>query len=140
MVIPSQKQKQVDRDELARLINQFGDGCFEIFVSEESLTQYCIQTVNSRIVGCIKVQPTNWYQADISHLVVHPDFRRNTIGRSLLEEACDRARFADCRIVQTTVAGNNRASGQLFHSLGFKRGEQFLGLSERTLFVWSKVL
>ncbi len=140
MVIPSQKLTQVDRAELAKLINQFGDGCFEIFVSEESVAHYCIRTIESRIAGCIKVQPTNWYQADISHLVVQPEYRRIKLGLSLVEEACERARFADCRIVQTTVAHNNRGSEQLFHSLGFKRGERFLGLSERTLFVWSKVL
>lgn len=144
MGIPSQRLRekplQVDKDTLACFINEFGDLDGEVFISQESLAHYCTRIINSHVVGCTKVQPANWYQADISHVIVHPDFRRNNLGRSLLDEACERARFSECRVVQTTVARDNVRSEHLFRSLGFNPTTSFLGLSGRTLFLWSKVL
>lgn len=134
------KRQPVKRADLTNLINRFGDLHSEVLISSEAARFYCTTLREGRLVGCIKLQPVNWYQADLSHLVVHPEYRRQNIARILIAKACRRARLADCRIVQSTIRHNNTAASDLFCSSGFMPTVSFTGLSGQTLAVWSLVL
>ncbi len=140
MTIQRANKPRVNRSELAALIDQFGDLHGEVLIPSEAYRFYCGTIRDHKLVGCVKLHPINWYQADLCHLVVHRDYRRQNIGRYLIEKACRRARRAECRIVQSTICLDNTAAGDLFCSIGFVPSITFTGLSGRTLAVWSLVL
>ena len=57
-----------------------------------------------------------------AHLItidVHPDFRRQGLGRRLMEEVEARARQRQVRRTHLQVAVDNRAAQSLYESLGF---------------------
>lgn len=130
----------VTRDELSSFIDQYGDLPGEVTIGLEAVRLYCTKARHGRLIACVKIQPINWYQADLSHLVVHPAHRRRGVASELIEAACQRARAADCRLVQATICRNNVPAENLFRASGFTPSVSFVGLSGRTLLVWSTVL
>ena len=128
----------VTRDELSSFIDRYGDLPGEVTIGLGAVRLYCTKVRAGRLIACVKIQPINWYQADLSHLVVHPEYRRHGIAHSLLGIACQRARADDCRLVQATICHNNVPAENLFRASGFMSSVSFVGLSGRTLFVWSR--
>jgi ribosomal-protein-alanine N-acetyltransferase len=63
-----------------------------------------------------------WVIADERHLVnfaVHPDRRREGIGREMLAAVLDRARVEGARIVTLEVRATNEAALELYRGFGF---------------------
>ncbi len=58
-------------------------------------------------------------EVDIHNLAVHPAYRRQGIGRSLLSSAIDSAKGQGSNRVTLEVRKSNQAAQQLYHSLGF---------------------
>ena len=91
------------------------------FFLEEIRVSYAksvLAEVEGRIVGYI----IYWQlpkEVDIHNLAVHPEYRRQGIGRSLLGSAIDSAKGQDCNRVTLEVRKSNQAAQQLYYSLGF---------------------
>ena len=91
------------------------------FFLEEIRVSYAksvLAEVDGRIVGYI----IYWQlpkEVDIHNLAVHPEYRRQGIGRSLLSSAIDSAKGQDSNRVTLEVRKSNQAAQQLYHSLGF---------------------
>ncbi len=91
------------------------------FFLEEIQVSYAksvLVEVEGRIVGYI----IYWQlpkEVDIHNLAVHPEYRRQGIGRSLLSSAIDSAKGQDSNRVTLEVRKSNQAAQQLYHSLGF---------------------
>ena len=70
------------------------------------------------IVGCIRVRKVSFYQAEIMHLYVHAAYRRQGIGRKLLEAALAKARDLKLPYVQCTVRTTNHGMRMLACAAG----------------------
>jgi ribosomal protein S18 acetylase RimI-like enzyme len=73
-----------------------------------------------KVTCAVEVSRVQWYQAEIKHLTVHPDCKRQGLGRQLLAEAEDKAVKLDALIAQRTVRDNNTPSIKLFLSSGYR--------------------
>lgn len=71
------------------------------------------------VIGTVRIRKIQWYQAEISHLSVHPDRRRSGIGTKLLKRAEGRAVSLGACIMQCTIREFNAASIGLFTKHGF---------------------
>ena len=74
--------------------------------------------VDGRIVGYVLF----WFlpeEVDIHNIAVHPDFRRQGIGRLLLEQVVDSARRQDRLRVTLDVRFSNAPAQNLYRSFGF---------------------
>ena len=74
--------------------------------------------VDGRIVGYVLF----WFlpeEVDIHNIAVHPDFRRQGIGRLLLEQVVDSARRQERLRVTLDVRFSNAPAQNLYRSFGF---------------------
>ena len=74
--------------------------------------------VEGRIVGYVLF----WFlpeEVDIHNIAVHPDFRRQGIGRLLLEQVIDSARRQERLRVTLDVRFSNAPAQNLYRSFGF---------------------
>lgn len=74
--------------------------------------------VDGRIVGYVLFW-TLAEEVDIHNIAVHPDFRRQGIGRLLLEQVAAAARRQERLRVTLDVRSSNAAAQSLYLSLGF---------------------
>jgi len=72
-----------------------------------------------RVIGAVRIQCVQWYQAEISHLSVHSDVARIGIGTKLLKRAEVRAAELGARIAQCTIRESNERSIKFFTKHGF---------------------
>ena len=63
---------------------------------------------NSELMGVVEAKPVQWYQCEIDHLSVHPEFTQRGVGSRLLEAAEARAGEFGARIAQCTITGWER--------------------------------
>ncbi len=89
--------------------------------------QYIIRLdENSELMGVVELKRIQWYQCEIGHLSVHPDFKRNGVGSWLVQAAEDRARDLGARIAQCTIRAGNTKSEGLFKKHGYGPTVTFL--------------
>jgi GNAT superfamily N-acetyltransferase len=79
----------------------------------------------SELMGVVEVNRVQWYQCEIDHLSVHPDFLRKGVASWLVEAAEDRARKLGARIAQCTIRAGNRSSEGLFKKHGYRPTSTF---------------
>ena len=102
---------------------------------------YVYRIENDSVTACVEVKPVQWYQAEICHLTVHPDFERRGYAKQLLAAALDRAKSQLARIAQCTIREGNIASENLFSSFGFAHVASFRNeKSSNNVYVWQKVI
>jgi ribosomal protein S18 acetylase RimI-like enzyme len=58
-------------------------------------------------------------------LFVHPDFRRQGVGRALLARAHQFARDSSAQRVELSTAVDNHQGQALYEAMGYRRNEQF---------------
>jgi len=93
------------------------------------------------IIACVELKKVQWYQFEVCHLTVHPDYKRQGHGKSLIEEAEQRAVAAGARVLQCTIRDGNCSSEQLFANSGFARTSRFYyPTSKNHVTVWQKVV
>lgn len=126
-------------EQISRLVNQFSPLVRKVGEIDED--QYVVLEESGDVVACVKFVKVSWYQAEISHLVVQPGYRRQGYGRRAVAAACEKAKEAGARLAQCTIRDDNTASAMLFSSEGFRCTAQgFIGPSGKELQVWQKAL
>ena len=88
----------------------------------EEIRFSCAKSVLAEVEGRIVGYIIYWQlpkEVDIHNLAVHPAYRRQGIGRSLLSSAIDSAKGQGSNRVTLEVRKSNQAAQQLYHSLGF---------------------
>lgn len=135
-----ERKSQAARGEIVRFLDVYGELHGDPMVPESQVPLYVVTRAQGIVIGCVKIKPVNWYQADLSHLAVHPEFRREGVATRLVETACQRAAQAKCRIVRATVRRDNQPARGLFRNLGFVPTLGFTGLSGKPLDAWDRVL
>ena len=93
------------------------------------------------IVSCIECKKVQWYQFEVCHLTVNPDYRGKGEGKKVLQKALEFAKNNRGRIVQCTIREGNEASAALFKSCGFSEVSKFhYPNSGNNVAVWQKVV
>jgi len=82
----------------------------------------CARSILAEVEGRIVGYVLFWFlpeEVDIHNIAVHPDFRRQGIGRLLLEQAVDAARRQERLRVTLDVRFSNAPAQNLYRSFGF---------------------
>ena len=82
----------------------------------------CARSILAEVEGRVVGYVLFWFLAeevDIHNIAVHPDFRRQGIGRLLLEEVVDAARRQERLRVTLDVRFSNAPAQNLYRSFGF---------------------
>ncbi len=74
---------------------------------------------SGKVIGAVEIKKVQWYQCEIDHVSVDPDFKRKGIGSGLLKEAEERARQLGARLTQCTIRVGNVESEGLFKKHGY---------------------
>ena len=89
-----------------------------------------VAKINNEVAGSIQLhlvtKPNGIHRAEICKLMTHPNFRRNGIGRSLMQKAEERAKQENrSLLVLDTREGD--PSNRLYKSLGFQESGKIPG-------------
>jgi ribosomal-protein-alanine N-acetyltransferase len=82
----------------------------------------CARSILAEVEGRIAGYVLFWFlpeEVDIHNIAVHPDFRRQGIGRLLLEQVVDAARRQERLRVTLDVRFSNVPAQNLYRSFGF---------------------
>ena len=82
----------------------------------------CARSILAEVEGRIVGYVLFWFlpeEVDIHNIAVHPDFRRQGIGRLLLEQVVDTARRQERLRVTLDVRFSNAPAQNLYRSFGF---------------------
>jgi [ribosomal protein S18]-alanine N-acetyltransferase len=82
----------------------------------------CARSILAEVEGRIVGYVLFWFlpeEVDIHNIAVHPDFRRQGIGRLLLEQVVDAARRQERLRVTLDVRFSNGPAQHLYRSFGF---------------------
>ena len=82
----------------------------------------CARSILAEVEGRIVGYVLFWFlpeEVDIHNIAVHPDFRRQGIGRLLLEQVIDDARRQERLRVTLDVRFSNAPAQNLYRSFGF---------------------
>lgn len=82
----------------------------------------CARSILAEVEGRIVGYVLFWFlpeEVDIHNIAVHPDFRRQGIGRLLLEQVVDSARRQERLRVTLDVRFSNAPAQNLYRSFGF---------------------
>ena len=82
----------------------------------------CARSILAEVEGRIVGYVLFWFlpeEIDIHNIAVHPDFRRQGIGRLLLEQVVDAARRQERLRVTLDVRFSNAPAQNLYRSFGF---------------------
>lgn len=93
---------------------------FERFLDEPA---FLVGIRGAEIVGYVVADVTPNYGRDIGHikdLAVHPDARRQGLGRTLLRRALSILRMAGAVLVKLEVRADNESAKALYRSEGFE--------------------
>ena len=79
-------------------------------------TDYFVEVVNDRVVGCVGLQKRFYNSSEIKHMCVEPEFRRKGIAKRLVNLA-----IANCNTeyVYMKIRDDNLPSLMLAKTLGF---------------------
>jgi ribosomal protein S18 acetylase RimI-like enzyme len=128
------------RQQIVELVNQHSPIVRKITLEDVVSANYDFIERRGIILACAKVTKLSWYQAEITHLVVHPEYRRRGHGRAMLRRACQHVVRENARIAQCTIRKDNRPSMSLFETEGFRLVNSITGLSGTEVGIWQKVI
>jgi ribosomal protein S18 acetylase RimI-like enzyme len=95
----------------------------------------------STLFGIVRVQRVQWYQAELTHLSVNPEFHHHGIGQALIREAEEKALRLHAKTIQCVLRLDNIASENLFRKCGYSAGPMFINRhSGNILRIYQKVL
>ncbi|NCN28167.1 GNAT family N-acetyltransferase [bacterium] len=98
---------------------------FEV-IEKEANNNIVVAVEHSVIVGCLQLTfiPHLTFKggmrAQIEAVRVKPDYRHRGIGKQLFEWAIDRAKDADCHLVQLTTNKSRPSAMKFYQSIGFE--------------------
>jgi ribosomal protein S18 acetylase RimI-like enzyme len=125
--------------QITELVNRYSPIVRKVSLDDVVSSDYDVIVKDDQVVACIKAAKLSWYQVELTHLVVKPEYRRRGYGRALLRRACETA-YTKARIVQATIRKDNRPSMALFETEGFRLVNNITGLSGTPVGIWQKVL
>lgn len=145
LVIEEMKQLENEIEDLSKLLTKVVDDGASIGflppLEQKEATNYWqtvlapevilyVAKINNEVAGSVQLhlvtKPNGTHRAEICKLMTHPNFRRNGIGRSLMQKAEERAKLENrSLLVLDTREGD--PSNRLYKSLGFQESGKIPG-------------
>ncbi len=130
-------------EQIATLLNA-RNNLISAYTKEKILNyrqQYIYETAGELVIAAVRLKKVQWYQAEIRHLVVHPDYEGRGFGRRMISLAEIRAKELRARVMQCTIRSDNggaektfRQSGyHLIHSFYYPKSKHNLGIWQKTI-------
>ncbi len=92
-------------------------------------------------IACLELKRVQWYQFEINHLTVAPEFRGKCLAKKLLRQAEDMATNDGGCLLQCAILEDNKPSQGLFKKIGFSEVVRFhYPKSGNNVGVWQKVI
>lgn len=110
---------QVVEIEKASFPSPWSRGAFVYEILQNNFAYYIVARAGEKVVGYAGM----WLildEAHITNVAVHPGYRRNNIGRSLMLEMIRRAAVMGINRMTLEVRPSNAAARHLYATLGFK--------------------
>lgn len=93
------------------------------------------------VMACAQCKQVQWYQSEVCHVSVHPDYEGRGLGKQVVQEAERVALLQGSILLQATIRTDNERSLGLFAAMGFQRvSEVFNPASGNRLVVLQKPL
>lgn len=103
--------------------------------------QYPFAAVGNRVVVAVFLKNVQWYQGEVCHFSVDPEFEGKGHARNLWAEVERRAAARGHRILQCTIHEGDDNRENFFTKAGFNRVSQFHNkVSRKNVSIWQKVL
>jgi ribosomal protein S18 acetylase RimI-like enzyme len=95
----------------------------------------------NEVLCCIECKKVQWYQYEVCHLTVNPNYRKKGLGQKILDKAIEHSQSNRSRVVQCTIREDNIASKGLFSKNGFNNVSVFnYPDSGNNVGIWQKVI
>ena len=108
---------------------------------EKNLHKYIWLSNNAKVYAFVRIEKVSWYQCEIMHLWVHPDYRRAGIGMRMLDLARREAKEKGCNVLQATTVMANVPVIKLNQQFGFVKVNEFVNpRTGHILYVWQKTI
>ena len=102
---------------------------------------YIYELDGNVLVACVEVRKVQWYQWEICHLSVNPDYERKGNAARMIQSAEDRARERGAKILQCTIRVGNDRSERAFAKQGYEKKICFYNdKTENYVAVWQKAI
>ncbi|WP_089347838.1 GNAT family N-acetyltransferase [Pseudoalteromonas espejiana] len=85
----------------------------------DSSVNYIYEEADNSIKAFIECKKVQWYQLELCHLTVSPGFRRQGLGKIVINKALEHAKINGAKVVQRTIRDDNTESKSLFFKCGF---------------------
>jgi GNAT superfamily N-acetyltransferase len=114
------------------------------YTAEEVLREannYEYEIRDGEVVAFVERKKVQWYQWEILHLYVHPDWEGKGVAFAVYQRAEATARTGSCCVLQCTIREGNEDSEKFFRRQGYLRVGSFLyPVTGNKVGVWQKVL
>lgn len=90
----------------------------------ESKTKYMVETHGKHVIGAVGTEKESYTLSEIKHLVVHPKWRHQGLGKYLTKRAL---RLVETPMAYCTIREDNKPSIRLFESIGFSKANAYAG-------------
>lgn len=108
---------------------------------KETIDQYRWKLIDDHLVYCVRVRRSSWFQSEISHLSVNPDYQGKKFGKEALVEAEHFATELGSKVSCCTVRSDNIKSINLFEKTGYSKASEFVNqVNGRLLHLYIKTL
>lgn len=97
-----------------------------------SASNYIILSEEERIHGFVKIRTVQWYQGELSHLSVLPEYRRRGLGSKLIRLAEERAKERGLKLIQCSINFYNKPSKSLFEREGYRSNVSFFNVENKS--------
>ena len=129
-------------EQVARLVNEQNKLSVP-YTPEKAMGGYYLLETDQKgaVIACAEVKEVQWYQAEVCHVSVDANHKRQGLGAKLVTRAESRANELGARLLQCTIRQGNKESEGLFTKLGFSPGAAFHNARTKSnVTIWTKVL
>ena len=107
----------------------------------ENAGNYEHELRDGRVAGCVERKKVQWYQWEIRHLSVLPEYEGKGVASIVYDRAEKAARTNGATVLQCTIREENARSETFFQRHGFVKAGRFLyQVTGNAVGVWQKIL
>lgn len=114
-------------EQIANLLNERNQLTIQYTADKilENSENYVYLLEEEKIIACAESKRVQWYQWEISHVLVAKDYEGKGFGNKILNEAEIKAKTGNAKILQCTIRANNENSIRLFSRNGYVQVNRF---------------
>jgi GNAT superfamily N-acetyltransferase len=134
---------RAEATQIANLLNERNQ-LARVYAADDVLAaadDYEYEVRDNHVVGCVERRRVQWYQWEVRHLSVSPDFEGKGVAFAVYRRAEAAAIRGRACLLQCTIRRGNEESERFFRRQGFTEVSAFhFDRTGNTVGVWQKVL